>query len=95
MPPIPVEQCSPFGTVSHSAQDRGYQTDLILKPELRRLIPLSDTTIWRMERKGIFPRRILLSAKRVAWHRREVLAFVALRMAARQPHTGHDPQVAA
>ena len=59
--------------------------ELLLKPELKQLVPLSDTTIWRMERDGTFPRRIVLSRKRVAWKRSEVMAFIAARMAAREP----------
>ena len=59
--------------------------ELLFKPELKQLVPLSDTTIWRMERDGSFPRRIVLSRKRVAWNRTEVLEFIAARMAAREP----------
>ena len=65
--------------------DKVPANELLLKPELKQLVPLSDTTIWRMERDGTFPRRIVLSRKRVAWKRSEVLAFIAARMAAREP----------
>jgi predicted DNA-binding transcriptional regulator AlpA len=46
--------------------------DLILRAERKRLVPLSDATIWRMERRGEFPRRIVISSKRVAWRRSEI-----------------------
>jgi prophage regulatory protein len=65
--------------------DKVPANELLLKPELKQLVPLSDTTIWRMERDNAFPRRIVLSRKRVAWKRSEVMAFIAARMAAREP----------
>jgi prophage regulatory protein len=53
--------------------------ELILRHERRRLVPLSETTVWRMERRGEFPRRITISPKRVAWRRREIEAWLAER----------------
>ena len=57
--------------------------DLILRHERRRLVPISDTTIWRMERRGEFPRRITISPKRVAWRRCEIEKWLATREASR------------
>jgi predicted DNA-binding transcriptional regulator AlpA len=51
--------------------------------ELAALVPLSETTIWRYERDGRFPRRIKLGLKRVAWSRREVLDWIAAQAAVR------------
>lgn len=59
--------------------------DLILRPERRRIVPLSDSTIWRMERRGKFPRRILISEKRVAWRRSEIERWLEHRAASSQP----------
>jgi prophage regulatory protein len=59
--------------------------DLILRADLRQLVPLSDTTIWRMERRGEFPKRISISVGRIAWRRCEIEAWLALREAAREP----------
>jgi prophage regulatory protein len=53
--------------------------DLILRPERKRLVLLSDATIWRMERRGEFPRRISISEKRVAWRRSEIEAWLKRR----------------
>jgi prophage regulatory protein len=53
--------------------------DLILRPERKRLVPLSDATIWRMERRGEFPRRISISDKRVAWRRSEIEVWLKHR----------------
>jgi prophage regulatory protein len=55
--------------------------DLILRPERKRLVPLSDATIWRLERAGKFPRRILISKKRVAWRRSDIEAWLKKRAA--------------
>jgi len=57
--------------------------DLILRAERKRLVPLSDATVWRMERRGEFPRRISISTKRVAWRRREIEEWLARREIAR------------
>ncbi len=37
------------------------------KEEVRGRSNLSDTTIWRREREGTFPRRVKISLNRVAW----------------------------
>lgn len=53
--------------------------DLILKHERKRLVPLSEPTIWRMERRGEFPRRIRVSPGRVAWRRSEIERWLEQR----------------
>jgi len=40
---------------------------------------LSKTTIWRLERKGAFPRRIQLSPGRVGWDSDSVETWVKSR----------------
>jgi prophage regulatory protein len=57
--------------------------DLILRAERKRLVPISEATVWRMERRGEFPRRIRVSAKRVAWRRSEIEAWLQRRQAAK------------
>jgi prophage regulatory protein len=59
--------------------------DLILLVDLQRMLPLSRSTIWRLERDGRFPRRILISAKRVAWRRGAIQAWIAQRTIASTP----------
>jgi prophage regulatory protein len=58
--------------------------DLVLRHERRRLVPLSDATVWRLERRNEFPRRIQLSPGRVAWRRSEIERWLAQRMSARR-----------
>jgi prophage regulatory protein len=57
--------------------------ELILHSDLKRLVPLSRTTMWRMERRGEFPRRISISDRRVAWRRSEIEAWLKRRAARR------------
>lgn len=44
----------------------------IKKLELRRMVPLADSTIWELERRGEFPRRFLLTPRCVVWDLAEV-----------------------
>ena len=56
--------------------------------EVIRLIRLSRTTLWRLERNGTFPTRIRLGANSVGWLEEEVLAWIDDRprgMAANPP----------
>jgi prophage regulatory protein len=53
--------------------------DLISRSEQKRLVPISDTTVWRMEQRGEFPRRISISPGRVAWARSEIESWLAER----------------
>ena len=52
------------------------------RKEVIALTGLAQTTIWRMERAGQFPARITLAARRVAWRRAEVDAWIETRQAA-------------
>jgi len=47
-------------------------------------IALSKVQLWRLERAGKFPRRVTVSAQRIAWIESEIDAFVAARIAARR-----------
>lgn len=53
----------------------------IKKPQLRQMVPLADSTIWEMERRGEFPRRFLLTPRCVVWDLAEVEAWLAHRRA--------------
>jgi prophage regulatory protein len=54
---------------------------LIGRKELLTLVPYSDVSIWRLERDGLFPRRITIGPNRVAWRLGEVLAWIDERAA--------------
>lgn len=51
----------------------------IRRPELRKLVPLSDTTIYEMEQRGEFPRRFFLTSRCVVWDLSEVETWLAAR----------------
>lgn len=45
---------------------------MIGSSEVKRLTGLSATTVWRLEKAGTFPPRVLLSSNRVGWVRQEI-----------------------
>ena len=45
---------------------------VIRKRELFKMIPLSDATIWRLEKKGLFPKRFTLGGRAVGWFADEI-----------------------
>ncbi|WP_425994703.1 helix-turn-helix transcriptional regulator [Afipia sp. DC4300-2b1] len=51
----------------------------IRRPELRKIVPLGDTTIYEMEQRGEFPRRFYLTARCVVWDLAEVEAWIEER----------------
>jgi prophage regulatory protein len=56
----------------------------IRRNELRQIIPLADSTIFELERRGEFPQRFFLTARCVVWDLTEVEAWLESR---RQPGT--------
>lgn len=53
----------------------------IRRSQLRRFVPLSDTTIYEMEQRGEFPKRFYLTARCAAWDLDEVLSWLESRKA--------------
>jgi prophage regulatory protein len=56
---------------------------IIRKPELFSTVGLSDATIWRLERKGLFPKRISLGGHSVGWINSEIKSWLAQKAEAR------------
>ncbi len=56
-------------------------TRTIRRHQLREMVPLADSTIFEMERRGEFPRRYALSPRTVVWNLAEVEAWLADRRA--------------
>ncbi len=54
---------------------------LINRKRLLSMIPLSDKSIYNMEKRGEFPKRIALTTRNVAWDLDEVTAWVNERKA--------------
>jgi prophage regulatory protein len=51
----------------------------IRRPELHQIVPLADTTIYDMERRGEFPRRFNLTSRCVVWDLSEVETWIEER----------------
>ena len=51
----------------------------IRRSELRQIVPLADSTIYELERRGEFPQRFFLTARCVVWDLAEVLAWLQSR----------------
>lgn len=51
----------------------------VRRSELRKIVPLADTTIYEMERRGEFPRRFYLTSKCVVWDLSEVEQWLTAR----------------
>jgi prophage regulatory protein len=51
----------------------------IRRTELRQIVPLADSTIYEMERRGEFPRRFFLTPRCVVWDLAEVMAWLDSR----------------
>lgn len=67
----------------------------IRREELREIVPLADSTIYELEKKGDFPARFYLTPRTVAWDLDEVQDWLAKRKAAGAELQGdeHKPDV--
>jgi prophage regulatory protein len=82
-PDLQVAQQSrrpPTSRASNTADDLKYRRT-IRRTELRRIVPLADTTIYELERRGEFPRRFNLTPRCVVWDLAEVEAWLDARRA--------------
>jgi prophage regulatory protein len=52
---------------------------LINRKKLHAMIPLAERTIYNMEQRGEFPRRIALTSRNVAWDLAEIEAWIEAR----------------
>ncbi|MGY8817824.1 MAG: helix-turn-helix transcriptional regulator [Pseudomonadales bacterium] len=63
----------------------------IRRQELKQIIPLSETTIYEMERRGELPRRFNLTPRCVVWDLAEIEAWIEERkQAPRRDISGPD-----
>lgn len=56
-----------------------YSDSFIREPERLRITGLSRTTWWRLERRGLAPRRRILSPNAVGWLRTELQEWIRSR----------------
>lgn len=52
---------------------------ILRKPEVIRIVGLSDVTIWRLERAGDFPKRLKLGGNSVGWLESEIANWIQER----------------
>ena len=63
----------------------------IRRNELRQIVPLADSTIYELERRGEFPQRFFLTARCVVWDLSEVMAWLQSRRQAGSNGTKKAP----
>ena len=56
---------------------------ILCKKQVRALVLYSPAHIDRLEKAGLFPKRVRLGAARVGWIEKEVLDWLEVRIAAR------------
>ncbi len=56
---------------------------IIREAECRSCTGLSRTTRWEMERKGLFPKRVIVRGHMIGWLESELVAWITERKAAR------------
>ena len=67
---------------SMNTQETPYRhTRLLRKPAVIDRVGLSETTLWRLERAGRFPKSIRISPGAVAWRESDIEAWIADRVA--------------
>ncbi len=65
---------------------------LMNRDEVVEATDLSRATIDRREKEGLFPRRVQLSPRRVAWKTQEVRAWIASRQRVGPAQSSQDPR---
>ncbi|MDD2876455.1 MAG: AlpA family phage regulatory protein [Acidiphilium sp.] len=60
-------------------ETRSTNKALINRKKLKAMIPLAERTIFNMEQRGQFPRRIVLTCRNVAWDLAEVEEWIEAR----------------
>ena len=70
---------------AHEAGSNHMSQTLLSYEQLKEKgITLSKMQLWRNERDGKFPRRVTVSAQRIAWVESEIDEFIEARIAARK-----------
>ena len=60
-------------------QNQPLQRRTVRRDQLREIVPLADSTIYEMERRGEFPSRFNLTSRCVVWDLAEVVAWLDAR----------------
>ncbi len=72
---MPEVWATPYGNVSAGRR-------IIRRNELQRIVPFSMVHVWRLEKRGEFPKRIQLGPNAIGWFADEVAAWCESRIRA-------------
>ena len=57
------------------APDKSVPRKMLNEKQVLQIIPVSATTLWRMEKKGQFPKGSYISANRKIWYEDEIIKW--------------------
>jgi prophage regulatory protein len=66
----------PSRTAEKKPELREVRDRIVRQRELRERIPVDDSTIWRWEQAGKFPRRIRLGPNSIGWRESEIAQWL-------------------
>jgi prophage regulatory protein len=75
---------APAQTAQASSGTRVLPVKLLRFPSVREMTGLSRSTIWRLERRGEFPRHHRIAPNVVAWVEEDLIGWIEERTAGRQ-----------
>lgn len=79
---LPRGPCN--GTTQHMSNHDPSPVRLLNLKQVQERVPYSRTQLWRLERAGLFPRRIRIGANRITWLACEVEAWIKVRVDERE-----------
>ncbi|MCF7981865.1 MAG: AlpA family phage regulatory protein [Pseudomonadales bacterium] len=63
---------------------------LLRFPQVKELVGLSRSQIWRLEQQGHFPRRVQISNRAVGWKSGQIEEFINSRAAVKREANSED-----
>jgi predicted DNA-binding transcriptional regulator AlpA len=57
------------------APDKSGPRRMLSEKQVLQIVPVSPVTLWRMEKKGQFPKGSYISANRKIWYEDEIIAW--------------------
>jgi prophage regulatory protein len=76
-----------FHSIARNITRGGESMRVIRRSKIHQKTGLSITQIWRLEKAGLFPKKIKLGANSVGWLESEVDAWIAARVKERDDAT--------
>lgn len=84
------QDVGPTGSTTASSSLAIQSLRLIARSELLTIVPYTPQHILRLEKRGLFPRRIQVGPNRVAWLLSEIEEWVAERILKRNKPDRHE-----